>query len=87
MYKDCEKYKCYIVENGELSEIDPPEHWQDPIQCHHYVERKKLRKKPHLEKYQKLIFMHKDMNYDIDRRTKNFKTRWGIDLEKVVYLA
>lgn len=54
-------------------------------QYHHYIEKKMLKKYPDLIKYQKLILIPCDMNYDIDSRTNNFKKRWGIELEEVVW--
>lgn len=57
---------------------------------HHFVEEKYIKKHPELkeelEKIQKLILMPIDMNMDIDKRTRNFKERWGIELKEVVYI-
>jgi len=91
---DTDKFPLFFY-NPESKKIDPIK--KDTIlnfpgtqwQFHHFIEKKYLKKHPEkregLIKLQKLILMPADMNYDINSRTLNFKKRWGIALEEVVY--
>lgn len=89
--EDLEKYPCFkYFKSGDkvkILEISPPSSWCFGWQMHHFVERKKLKKYPHLEKHQKLILMPANMNYDIDKRVRpeRFKERWGVEINEVVF--
>jgi len=90
MNEDILKYPIYEYKEGQLFEIDWIKSTADynhyTHNLHHFVERKTLKKYPHLEKWQKLILMPVDMNMDIEKRTAGFEERWKIKLEKVVLM-
>ncbi len=84
---DTDKYPLYEYRDGKIIPLNHKAvryNWH----YHHFVEKKFLKKYPQFEKYQKLIFMPADMNYDIERRTRpeRFKERWGVEIQDVVFL-
>lgn len=82
-------YPCFIHKKGQLIQIQKPDRWDYPNQLHHFIPTQWEQNNP--EKYimvahlQKLIIMHKNMHDDAHARISNFKEKYGIELDEVLF--
>lgn len=85
--EDLQIFPIYKLENGKLIEIEPPECWNMYlIECHHFVKRQQYKRNS--DKYmhiQKLIFLTPECHRDLHARNRNFKQKYGIEIEKLLY--
>lgn len=85
--KELETYPVYKLENGVLTQIEPPDQWFYPWELHHFVKRQIFDRNPEeYSKIQKLILMKKQAHKEADAYHSKFKERHGVELEQVIYV-
>lgn len=88
--EELEKFSesIYLYENRRLKKIDlltlSGHTFSEIHDVHHYVRQQEYNRNP--DKYeQKLIIMPRNMHADAHSYNRNFKNKWGIELDEVIW--
>lgn len=87
---DLKKYPKFIFRNRKLVPIENIEHWSSLLQAHHFI-RQSVRKNSldfykRVEYLQKIIFVPKQINYDLETMGEiRFFERYGVNKNDLVF--
>lgn len=87
--KELEQYPFYMYTNGALVRTVKPGRWDKSYQLHHFITTQWEQENP--EKFvsvvhlQKLVLLPTQMHIDLHARVKNFKEKYGLDIQDVLF--
>lgn len=87
---DLKKYPKFIFRNRKLYPVEEIESWSNLLQAHHFIRQSVRKNSPdfykRVEHLQKIIFVPKQMNYDLETMGEvRFFEKYGVNKNALVF--